>query len=319
MATAHRTFGTLAAVLALGVVGWLTNRSTAPAQPMPPPVAASKATGGVQALRGGASFAPISTFYSNSFRQQVDGIGTQTVQVRNTELRPDDGTHYWTPWYKFSTPYKTRRLRGRYPDDILVVGEYDGGRVVLERWLIAPVQGAWTIDRPSQPADLGVPVDPLVPPALVAVGGVWIAPEQRTGQPRERRILVDDSLDGAPVRSLEVDPDGRFVVYVGTSPPGLYRRLLSGGATQPEELLHGEATIPEVGQIRHLHFKQHAAYGRVLVCEYGAYDYDRITILVDVDNDGLFDPPLELGNNAYVSQFEDDPTLVPDDFEEYDL
>lgn len=273
----------------------------------------------IPAVHAADPSSPIRSFYSPSFRQQLDGIGRSTVKLRNMELRPDDGSQYWTPWYRFSTSFTTRFLRGRFADDFLVVGEHEGGRTVLERWMITPVKGSWTIERPTQPADLGVPVQALVPPALVAAGGEWIAPEARSGRPVERRVLVDDNLDGAPLRALEFDPDGRYAVYVGTKPAGLYRRLLSGSPTQSEELLHSEASIPHVGEIRLLYFKQHAAYGRVLVCEYGAFDFARFTLLVDGDNDGIFDAPLEVGLKAYNATFEGDPALVPDDFEEYDL
>lgn len=316
MATAKQVFSFALVALAAGAAlkgPWFKS----PDPSLEPSVSASPSTGGIAGSAYGAT-GPLTTFSSPTFTQVVDGRWSMAVRLQNRELRPDTGERYSTPWYEFSTPYTVKDLRGRFADDFLVVGEYDDGRTVLERWTITPITGSWAIDRPTQVAGLGTPVPPLVPPALIAVGGTWIAPEFRAGRPRERRVLIDASLDGAPISTLEFDPDGRYMLYVGTNPPGLYRRLLSGNSSQSEELLYDETAIPDVGRIVMLYTKEHASYGRVVMCGFKPYSYYKFLILVDGDNDGIFTSMFDLTRAQYDAQFEDDPLMVPDGFEVYE-
>lgn len=318
---AQSTRGIWTLVLLIGAAIWIGHRSLPVGMEHEGAEAQTEPSGPAQRAgsRGHSAGGVVSVISSTSYSQQVQGWGKQSIRMRTMELRPDTGANHWFAWREFSMPYTHRVLRGRCADDLFVVGEYDGGRTVLERWTFKPVQGSWTLQRPMQIAPLGQPVPPLLPPTLVAVGGTWIPPEHRSGEPTETRRLVDESLDGAPVRALEVDIDGRYVVYVGTDPAGLYRRMLTGPPTQSEDLLHDETTIPKIGDLFLLSFQQHAGMGRVLVCKFGSFGDSRVVLLIDDNNDGLFDPPVEITGLQYRAMFQEDPAAILDNFSSYDL
>ena len=268
-------------------------------------------------VSNGSAPGVIGAFDCQSTFQQWGGFGRDHVILRRGELRPDTGQLHFFPDQYFSTAYKVSYLHGRFTEHVYVVGEYPGGRTVLERWTLFPASGSYTIDRPAQLFDIGVPVNPDVPPALVVVDDIWVAPEDRTRLPQVRRELIDDSLYASPIQTFEVDPDGRFIRYIGTAPAGVYQLVMAGPPSAEAVLLFDDTDIPQIGNARGLNSFQHPGYGRVYSIRLGAFDGDRMVLLTDGDNDGVFDSPIEVTKAVYKQEFHSytDPA---EDFVHYD-
>lgn len=260
----------------------------------------------------------IASITSDHYHQILGGIRGNVLTVENGERRPDTGEVYWSPVRAYSTPYTVHLAHGRFSEHIFVVGEYGANRSVLERWKILPVPGSFTVDRPEQSAPIGVPVGLNMDPALVVSGGGdWIAPGCRTGQPLERRVLIDDSLIGAPIAEFAVDPDGRYIVYIGTNPSGVYMRKAVGSTSDESDLLFNALDIPDVDQARTIEIYHHAQLGRTLVIGFCAKDLSRRVLLADGDKGGVFDSPVELTYAEYVILVIDDAGVVFENYTDY--
>ncbi len=104
------------------------------------------------------------------------------------------------------------------------------------------------------------------------------------------------------VRAFDVDPDGRFVLYVTSEPAAIYQLPMVGGA-QPI-LLFDDTQIPRLHKSMNIQALQHVTYGRVYSLNYVSHlpPVDRTT-LIDANNDGIFEQVLHFTRAEYETQF----------------
>lgn len=121
-------------------------------------------------------------------------------------------------------------------------------------------------------------------------------------RPKEfKKKRLFKGLPGSAPRGLELDPDGRFVVYVTKSPNQIttvFQLDCQDPNAIPVELLNS-TQIPELSDIEHLEKFDHAALGRVYVCETSIVNRTRV-IFVDANNDGVFDGAPIVGDDTLI-------------------
>jgi hypothetical protein len=115
-------------------------------------------------------------------------------------------------------------------------------------------------------------------------GGQFIVPSQRPA-PTVRRVALYIGPDLGSSGELVIDPDGRFVILLGTGAvPGLYRLMNELGG-QLDLIVDGMATGIITGV--DLAIWNHAT-GNVFL-EYYDDDADQVLAGTDQDNDGVLD------------------------------
>ncbi|MFT4543408.1 MAG: hypothetical protein ACI8QS_003082 [Planctomycetota bacterium] len=96
-----------------------------------------------------------------------------------------------------------------------------------------------------------------------------------------------------PVRSLAVDPEGRFLLLLGFESGKLYRLRLDVSPIPDPELLYNTSTLPRLDYATGLFFCMHDGVRKCVVSEAGPggliQDGVMWTLLVDADNDGEFE------------------------------
>lgn len=144
--------------------------------------------------------------------------------------------------------------------------------------------------------------------------------------PAEASIVVQGSLDGYSYTQLdlvakdfqktrifkggpdsgavafEVDPAGRYVVCAIRDPQGEVSLLQIDAQTSavPPTVLYDSTTIPKLSEVQYAQKADHALLGRVFV--FGtAFDARKRIMLVDGDNDGVFDGAPLVGDDSFFS------------------
>lgn len=230
-------------------------------------------------------------FHSDSLHQSVRySPGQRRVQILRSERNPE--TEQWEPSVQdLRTTFDVTAVDGRTADDLFVAGGTESGEVVIERWSLGPVAGAWSATLPNAGTALGTPVatSPLVERL---VGGSYLSPEERPAAPALTRTeLYRDPLPGG-VRALQADPDGRYVLVLDGA--GVVHQLEARPGARPWPLC---GAIDDAAWITVRH---HELLGRVYHVEtWAPWPWSRIAVFVDADNDGLLDLGVELERAAY--------------------
>lgn len=210
-----------------------------------------------------------------------DTLGKK-VKIKRRE-RPVDG-----PWseqvQEIATAYYPVDVRWRCDgaseiNELFVAGVYDAGDAVVEKWTFTypdPAVGSKPVD-----SRMGRAYAPLADRPLPTM-----TPER----------LYRGTAIGR-IRTLEPDPEGRFVLLLTRENPTLYRIGFLGGAVRPPTPELSQATMPYLASCGVVSVSQHATEGR----HYNVYPGNRwhadlstspsTIILRDPDNDGVFGPP----------------------------
>lgn len=168
-----------------------------------------------------------------------------------------------------------------------------GAGTVLERWSItAPLGGPYTIRTPST-VPIGTPA-PLSSLSAQIPGGTYIPAEQRSPA-RLRKAMLGYFPFSA--KSIEVDPEGRFVLLLSPAEAKLYRLDLVNYTGTPVVILDGAAqpNLDHAASIYACRF--HDQLKRyVISCSNG-----QKIVLRDSENDGVFEAVEVLTDIAYAA------------------
>jgi hypothetical protein len=141
--------------------------------------------------------------------------------------------------------------------------------------------------------------------------GGYVPISQRAPPVVKRKELLRTSLYGR-IRSLEPDPDGRYLLFSTYENPTLYRLPLPTGAVQVEL---AQTTIPELSGAKSITIRHHATEGRVAVLSQDPrWHADllvprNIIVLYDSDNDSTFETHVVLDLSDWTALGYDDPAV----------
>ena len=152
--------------------------------------------------------------------------------------------------------------------------------LVVARWTLVPRNGG-----DSAEDALGAPASFRPPPKDF----------------EERRLF--QGLRGHAPLGIQGDPQGRFVLFAARDEAGVatvYRIDATTDGNEPVALTSSLA-IPQLADLRTTQKFDHAKLGRVYVLGTGFEDHHRI-VLVDADDDGVFERPPLVGDDAFFEQ-----------------
>lgn len=183
-----------------------------------------------------------------------------------------------SPWYEqiqdLSTSYYPVDVRSLCSSDgqiseMYVAGVYPNGDACIERWVVT------------------------YPPA----NSLTYVPISDRRMPTVRRAELYRGQQYGHIRSIEPDPDGRFVLFLTLETPTLYRLPLPSGSISVEL---SQSSVPYLSNVKQVLVRQHATEGRqyhLLTStrwEANLAGPNNFIVLHDADNDGRFDAPVVL-------------------------
>ncbi len=241
------------------------------------------------------------------------GAGKRTIiWTRRERNGPND------PWTRSGNTYSTRydlvavasRLAG---DEIYLAGILPDERSVIERWKFPKKKGRWvyTMTNPAPP--IGTPAGTWSASfslhgqtlQMAALPPVWYAPDIS--------VIMESNSHGF-IRSIDVDPEGRFLLFSRYPEGDIYSIDLSQSTPSPT-LLFSSTQHPELAALGELTIAQHEALGRVCVAEpadCGRASYlptpPPVLLLIDSNNDGVFESTQVVPLEDYLETRELDAT-----------
>ncbi|MFN0244550.1 MAG: hypothetical protein ACKVWV_16805, partial [Planctomycetota bacterium] len=205
--------------------------------------------------------------------------------------------------YEFATPYQVIVVADRGPDEFYVAGRTDANEDILEQWILRTHDGAHFFHVEPASNGIGVPAAPLPGSSGgIAGGGEYVPARARTISPDVARLEIYRGKAFNSVWDLTADPEQRFVLVLGGSPRNLYRVPIAPSATP--ELLYTPAEESFLHLARRMHCKQHYTEGRVYIVrgETNMLGTFLHLMLIDADNDGVFDSTQTLTDAEYGGQ-----------------
>ena len=241
----------------------------------------------------------------------IDG---RVVTVLRNELDPATGTFVESS-INVSTSFDVLECKGGLgADEFVVLGVPPRGGTVVERWSFAPQTGGYTAWRDGVSTPIGTPIMETLPPlAIIAGGGPFVPPGQRGAatDPVREELYRGPSLGDLLV--LANDPDERFSLVFSRSDDRIWQIPWnnSGNANLIEDL---STTSPGIfSTMDFVHPVQHLVLGRCyrgVVADPNAHPFLEL-IMIDGDDDGVFDSFQSMTNQDLTTQFVGDWT---DDF-----
>lgn len=209
--------------------------------------------------------------------------------------------------FEASASFDIHGIASRGSPDLYLGGVADDGDIVIEHWRLKPQGGEPVLERAlngalirgtpgsgtagSVPA-IGSPIASSTPYPYVE-GGTAIPFPDRTSP---RRLARNELYRGSVVQdivAMNVDPEGRFLLFLGDDDT-LYRLTLD--ASRALEALYDSDDLWTLSRAEYLIRFQHVTEGRVWVLGFlpevssdGTGELQLDTLLIDADNDGLFD------------------------------
>ena len=170
-------------------------------------------------------------------------------------------------------------------------GVVDESKTVIQQWSFAYADG-WPVAKPDLSMTPWGTSTVESDWTFDVIGGVYIEPGSRQPFRRRQELLVELSGD---VTCMEIDPDGRFLVYaeLGT---GLWQIDL----TTPQVpvlpvLMLPVSTHSGLGAISHLQFKRVAGGAKTLIASSVT---DGLLFIPDENNDGILDSVTSISGMA---------------------
>lgn len=123
--------------------------------------------------------------------------------------------------------------------------------------------------------------------------------------PTIRMLQIWRGSDKTEIRSIESDPEGRFLMIL-TSEPALWKFTLSTGDWLK---LYDGASLPALAQLMSIKVLQHVTEGRKYLLNPTSQTWrltpaetpSSVYFLNDPDNDGIFDTPIEISKSQWNS------------------
>ncbi len=235
--------------------------------------------------------------------------GKPTVSwVRRERNGPSD------PWSTSKNAYSARyalvslgsRLAGQ---EVFLAGVLPDGKSVIEKWEFPKKKGRLVMSTTSPPPPIGTPAGAWTAPFALHGQVLRMSPMPPTWFPPTISVLMESSSYGV-IRSIDVDPEGRFVLFSRYPEGDVYSLDLSQSASTPT-MLFSSAQIPELRALGELSIEQHEALGRVCIVEPGdPYRACQLTspppvvLLIDGNNDGMFEATQVMPLDDYLTSRE---------------
>lgn len=207
-----------------------------------------------------------------------------SVKIKRNE-RESPSSAWASQSQELTTSYYIVDLQSWRDRELFVAGIYPDGRATVERWVLT--------HPPSQSAQ-----------------GNYVPLDQRR-LPTVRRAVLESAASLGLVRSIEVDPENRFLLALTQSPRVLYKIPLGAGAPSAAQPILTESTFPQLAQVKTLVFAEHATEGRkvVLQCkkrwvdtQEGGFDPAEFVVLLnDPDGDGAFAAPVVIDHATWAA------------------
>lgn len=182
--------------------------------------------------------------YWECYFQYFDwNFGATEIQWQRLE-RPNNTASDWRKSTNaFTTSYEITAACCRAGgDDVFVAGKQSDGDIVIERWTFSPRDGRWQHVPPAmQPIGTQMPV---YSGTTAVKGGTWTTPPETHASPRRAVVLESNSY--SLVRGMDVDPEGRFLLFQDHDDGTLYRIRLDEGTPGAPEVLFTAAQIPSL-------------------------------------------------------------------------
>jgi len=164
--------------------------------------------------------------------------------------------------------------------ELFVAGVYANGDAVIEKWEF------------SYP-DSAVDSEPINSNGQVT--SVYVPLSDRPLPTFSTTEIYRGTTIGR-IRTIEPDPEGRFVLALTRETVTLYRIIILGGMASPPAVKLSQATEPNLANAGTITILQHNSEGRQYHLGGGSRWSDDpslnwVIILRDGDNDGSFDPP----------------------------
>lgn len=203
-------------------------------------------------------------------------------------------------------------------------GVLDVSKYVIEIWALQYPPGSPHLRRPTSHAPIGVSTAYALPE--LGVDSPPFATCSTLEAPVEHRQLMYSGSSLADTTAIAVDPDGRFILC-GTSTGELYQIPLEVGGEADPVLLFSAGQIAALSTASEISPRQHQTHGRIYIIPRGPIgpvgtpdaagdlgDHSR-SVLVDADNDGVFESVVEIADMAWQSSDYADESLWVDGFD----
>lgn len=250
-------------------------------------------------------------------------IGRTLITFRSYETQATGAVQVVSQ--EITTSFRIKDVAPRAGDHVFVGGEPSRGGFLIESWTFPGVTGAPTASTAVSGTAIGVSAPPATPQVSVSGGGPVLPVELRSVPPQPRRsVVVEDLTTG--YRAIGADPEGRFVLLV--TDEGELRQYDLGvapGELSDPVVLADTTTLPSLRSVSGLmHRYQQATFGRLWIARWFdarypdgypiALDQWETMVLLDSDNDGIFEQMTSHLNNSGAMQSFLDPAQIQADF-----
>ncbi len=234
-------------------------------------------------LRGlGAGDSRVLAFVSSDFTFSLKPEGDR-VTIQASERSPLDGKHY--AWNMFGeTSYEVRAVCARHANEFYIFGTHGSRESVLERWEIQPPSpGGMYTTRPTSRAPIGIPATNYK--TEVRFPETFVDPAQRP-KPKLVRTALPSPITNQEVAEMEVDPDGRFLLFRVLGRSGASAILQYELATGSQTRIGDPTTDPQLAEAASMVFAHSTLEGRILCVRTSG---GRYLLFLDAENDGVFE------------------------------
>jgi hypothetical protein len=249
--------------------------------------------------------------YSQSYTY---GVGAKGLTRQKCERATDAD-----PWTcleaEESTSYYITSLDGREGgDQLFIAGLNDDGSCVIERWDYPGRKHGWHVSVSVPPgAGIGTSLPPVAPALAVSGGGDWQPPSSSAQSlPSASRTVIYTTQLG-PIHGMDVDPQGRYLLFYDMSLETLFRLDLTQEPPAPTAIAQA-SSHSQLDQVGALDLMDFPGEGRkCLIRRELTSNFRRsqevYTLLGDANNDGIFEDVTVLDSDAWDASTYSDWTL----------
>lgn len=220
--------------------------------------------------------------------------GTKQVDLKRYEKESGATATWESAKNNYSTRYSIVGLSSRLGgDDLYIAGVLQNNESLIERWQFNVRAGRWSHSQSGATTAIGTPGGSYAGSVSIAGGGsyvplgpVWIAPTIST--------VIQSSAYGT-IRSIAVDPQGRYLLF-SVFPSGDVYRLDLSNTSAPPTVIFSHTSIAQLANCGSLLIAQHSDFGRVCIASPAnptlATKFSsnpEVVYLQDANNDGVFE------------------------------
>ncbi|MCC6408702.1 MAG: hypothetical protein IT453_16180 [Planctomycetes bacterium] len=211
------------------------------------------------------------------FKQRFTAVNFNSVLVMDSAQ--DAGGAWQSVTHQSSANFSVMHVASGALDRFAVFGLTRDKKPVVELWNLVAAAGTVVLHGSS---------GGTTSPQLVPKG--FLKTRIYTGAPNQGAV------------AFEYDPAARYVVCAIRDPQGEVSLLQinAQNPSTPPVVLCNSTTVPELNDVRYALKADHTALGRVIKFGTAFKSHKRI-MLVDASNDGVFDGPPLVGDDAYFA------------------